>query len=160
MRRRLRLLHEVDELAHDRVELEVLRSEHAGDARRAQPLGVGVRDDAADDDRDATDPGGAHSLEHVGNEREVRAAEDAQPDEVNTLLERGGRELLRRDADAFVDDVEPGVTRLEGDSARRRSSVRRARAFRRGAEAGVRAPSRARRRAREGGRPPRHDPSP
>ena len=46
------LLDQLDDVAHDQREVEVLRRVDRGDAGVLQRLHVGERDDAADDDRD------------------------------------------------------------------------------------------------------------
>ena len=66
-------------------------------ARRC--LGVGGRDDAADDDRDVGRAGLAQPPQHVGHQFGVPAGQDRQPHAVHVLGDRGGHDL-------------PGVSRM------------------------------------------------
>jgi hypothetical protein len=45
----------------------------------------------------------------------VRARQDRQADDVDPLLQRGGDDLRGGQADPFVDDLHPDVTRTQGD---------------------------------------------
>src|SRR5690606_19217602 len=90
--------HELDELLHDRRELEVLRRVHARDAHLLQRFRVGVRNDAAHDDGDLIEPHLAHALEGLADELEVRARENREAHEVNAFVGSGARELGRRRA--------------------------------------------------------------
>ena len=68
-----------------------------------------ARDDAADDDRDVVDALLAHPVEHGRDQLHVRAGQDREPDAVHVLGDRGRDDLLRRQPDALVDDLEAGV---------------------------------------------------
>ena len=85
------------------------------DAGGLHLAGVGVGDDAADDQRHVADAGLRHGLLHVRHELHVRAREDRQADAVDVLGHRRGDDLGRRQADALVDDLEAGVARAYGD---------------------------------------------
>ena len=80
-----------------------------------QPAGVGVRDDPADDDRHVAGAGLAQQPQHLGHQLAVRAGQDRQPDAVHALLDRGRRDLGRREPDALVDHLEAGVAGAHGD---------------------------------------------
>ena len=60
-------------------------------------------------------PGRLHPVEHVGHQLHVRAGEDREPDAVHVLGDGGGDDLLRRQPDALVDDLEAGVACPDGD---------------------------------------------
>src|SRR5690606_10104683 len=107
--------HELDELLHDRRELEVLRRVHARDAHLLQRFRVGVRNDAAHDDGDLIEPHLAHALEGLADELEVRARENREAHEVNAFVGSGARELGRRRADAVVDDLEARIACAKRD---------------------------------------------
>ena len=66
-------------------------------------------------DRDVVDAGRPHPVEHVGHQLHVRAGEDREPDAVHVLGDRGGDDLLGRQPDALVDDLEAGVAGAYGD---------------------------------------------
>ena len=48
----------------------------------------------------------------------MRAGEDREADQVDVLLDGGRDDLLRREPDALVDDLEAGVARSHGDLLR------------------------------------------
>src|SRR4051794_10037711 len=105
---------EVDDVAHDLRDLEVLRGVDASDAVLEELLLVGHRDDPADDHRHV----GAGLLElpdHVGDQLHVRPGKDRQADHVDAFVDRRLRDLGRRQADALVHHVEAGVTCAHGD---------------------------------------------
>ena len=45
----------------------------------------------------------------------MRAGQDREPDDVDVLGHGGGDDLLGRQADALVDDLEAGVAGADGD---------------------------------------------
>src|SRR6187397_3049878 len=94
------------DLAHDPVELEVFGGVDGGNAGGLQLRDVGVRDDAADDDRDV---GAVQGRDDVGDQLAVGAREDREPDDVDAFVDGGAGDLGGRQADAFVDDVHAGV---------------------------------------------------
>ena len=59
-------------------------------------------------------PASRRPAEHLGDELHVRAAEDREPDEVHVLGDRGRDDLLGRQPDALVDDLEAGVAGAHG----------------------------------------------
>ena len=92
---------------------------------------VALRDRAADHEHDVVGAGGAQRVGRLLRERDVRAAEDAEPDDLHVLLHRDRRDRLRALADPGVDHLEPGVAAACGRRASRRGRGRRARAWRR-----------------------------
>ncbi len=104
------LADQLDDLAHDLVDVEVLRRVDAGDAGLAQALGVGDGDDPADHDRDldALLPQQPH---HLGDQLQVGAGEDREADHVDVLLQGRLGDLLGGQADALVDDLHADVAR-------------------------------------------------
>ena len=60
-------------IGHDLRDLEVLRRVDAGDAHLLQRAGVFWRDDAADDNRDIAETGGAQFRNRLADEIEVAA---------------------------------------------------------------------------------------
>ncbi len=107
-----------DQLSHDRVETEVLRGEDGCHSRGSEGGRIGLGDDPADDERHFADPGRPHPGQHLGHELHVRAREDRQPDEVDVLGDGGRDDLRRRQPDALVDPLEPGVAGPDGDLLR------------------------------------------
>ena len=69
------------------------------------------------------------------DQRQVRAGQDRQADDVDALLERGVDDLRRRQPDALVDHLDAGCRAPGPRSARRRSSARRGPACRPGLDA-------------------------
>ncbi len=86
-----------------------------GDAGGQQRALVVRRDDAAHHHGDLAGAGRAQLLQHRGDQLRVGAREDREAHHVHALLHRGGRDAGRREADALVDHVHPGVTRPHGD---------------------------------------------
>src|SRR5262245_4255102 len=74
-----------------------------------KPVLVRHRNRSTDHDVDVVGSGCAQGVHHLTGELDVRAAEDAQPDDVDVLLQRGGHDLLRPLPDAGVDDLAAGV---------------------------------------------------
>ena len=60
----------------------------------------------------------------------VRAGQDRQADDVGIFLQRGADDLLRRLAQAGVDDLHAGIAQARARSPWRRGRVRRDRAWR------------------------------
>ena len=114
LRERQRAGDQLDDLAHDPVDVEVLGRVDAVDAGLAQALGVGRGDDPADDDRHV-DALLAEPAHHLGDQLEVRAGEDREADHVDVLLQRRLGDLLGGQADALVDHLHAGVAGAQGD---------------------------------------------
>ena len=89
--------------------------EHLRHAQRLEPHGIRLGDDAADDHRHVAGAGRAQSVEHLGHQLHVRPGQDRDADEVNVLGDRGRDDLLGRQPDALVDDLEAGVAGAHGD---------------------------------------------
>ena len=105
---------EFGDVAHDPTEFVVLGRVHTGHAHGRKPGAVLLGDDSAENDgRIDADIG--ETLQDVGHEREVRAAQDRQPDHVGILVSRGRCDLLRSEPDAAVDDFHPGIAGSDGD---------------------------------------------
>src|SRR5262249_24627882 len=68
-----------------------------------------------EDDRNLVEALLLHLLEEVTCQVEMSAAQDAQAHEMDAFVGCGASELLRRDADPLVDDLEPRITRAERD---------------------------------------------
>src|SRR4051794_30547874 len=105
---------QIDDVAHDPVDLEVLRRVDAGDAGGEHLALVGRGDDAADDDRDLT-AGLVEQADDVGDELAVRPREDREADHVNVFLDRRADDLLGGEADAGVDHLHADVARPDRD---------------------------------------------
>src|SRR6187200_844026 len=105
---------EVDDLAHDLVDVEVLRRVDPVDAGLAQALGVGGRDDAAGHNR-GLDLLVAQAAHHLRHQLQVGAGEDREADDVDVLLQGGLGNLLGGEADALVDHLHAGVAGPQGD---------------------------------------------
>src|SRR5262245_43698507 len=89
-------------------------SQH-GDRTRAFELGhVDVRDDPTDHHR-CVEPDRAQRVDDGGRQREVRAVVHREPDDVDVLLERCGRDVLGRLAEPAVDDLHARVPQDPGD---------------------------------------------
>ena len=106
---------EPDEVAHDVGDREVLRREHRRYPQVEQHRRVGLRDDPADDDRHVAGARRTQTVQHVGNQREVRPGQDRQPDQVHILGHRGRDDLRRSQPDPLVDHLEPRVARPDRD---------------------------------------------
>ena len=128
--------------AHDLGQAEVLGRVDRRDAQLDEPPAVGLGDDPADDHRHVVEPGRAEAVEHVGDQLHVRAGQDREPDAVHVLGHRGGHDLLRRQPDALVDHLEARVPGADGDLLGAVGVPVEARACRRAAAAGRRAPRR------------------
>ena len=76
-------------------EAVVLRRVDAGDARRAEQATWSASGMIPPTTTGASTPGFAEQPHRLGHELEVRAREDRQPDHVDVLVARGGRDLLR-----------------------------------------------------------------
>ncbi len=61
--------------------------------------------DAADEQQHVVESGVEHQRVDAADERHVGAGEDADPDHVAVLLERGGDDLLGRPAQTRVDHL-------------------------------------------------------
>ncbi len=105
---------QLDDLAHDPVDVEVLRRVDPRDAGLAQRGDVGEGDDAADHDR-GIDAVLAQQPHGLGDQLEVRAGEDRKADDVDVLVARRGRDLLGREADALVDHLHADITGTNRD---------------------------------------------
>ena len=108
-------LEQADDLGHHRAGIVVLGREHPGDAGGQELRRVLGRDDAADHHRNVVQPLGAQPRQDFGDLGAVRAGEDRQADHVHALLERGGGDARRRQADAVVDHLEAAVARAQRD---------------------------------------------
>lgn len=78
-------------------------------------LGVVIGDDAASDDDDVVGALGSKELDDAGHKGHVRAGENRESNDVDVLLDGGFRDLLRRLAQAGVDDLHPMVAQRAGD---------------------------------------------
>ena len=76
------------------------------------------RDDAAAEHEHVADAPLGAAARRRGEQREVRAREDRQPDGVGVLLERGLGDLLGRLVQARVDHLEAGIAQRPGDHLR------------------------------------------
>src|SRR5487761_259598 len=91
------------------------------DLRHAQPLelaDVGLRDDAAAEDRDVGRVALGQQLEHPREQRHVRAGQDRQPDRGGILLHRRRDDLLGSLVQPGVDHLDPGVAQRPRDDLR------------------------------------------
>ena len=61
------------------------------------------------------DENGAQAGDDLGHERQVRAGEDGEANEVDVLVDGGADDLLGREADALVDDLHAEVAGADGD---------------------------------------------
>ena len=89
--------------------------EDLGHTLLAQRTRVGVGDDATAEDEHVAEVAGAQLVHHPGEQREVRAAEQRQPDGVDVFLQRGLGDLLGRLVQTGVDDLEAMVAQRTGD---------------------------------------------
>ena len=76
--------------------------------------GVGLGDDAADDDRHVTGAFGLQPVEDLGYELHVGAGQDRDADRVDVLVDRSSDDLLGCESNALVDDLETGVAGTDG----------------------------------------------
>ena len=105
-----------DDLLHDVDELVVGRREHARDALRLERREVVARDDATEDHHHVVGRARlAQPVHELVGQLEVAAAQHRRADHVGVLLHGALHDLLRREADARVDDVEAHVARRHGD---------------------------------------------
>ena len=91
------------------------RWEHRCGAGRQQFRNVGLRDGAADNDRDVARVGCPQRLDGAGRQRDVRAGQDRKPHQRNVFLQRDRHDVLDALADAGVDHLETGVAQRAGD---------------------------------------------
>jgi len=102
--------------AHYVGEVEVGRGEDLADTEGAEGFVVVLRDDAADDDGDGVaGAGGPQPFDHLPGEVEVGAGEDGEADDIGGLFDGALDDLLGREADAGVDDIEAAVAGRDGD---------------------------------------------
>src|SRR5258706_10877260 len=94
---------DVDDLAQHAQHVVVARRVDGGDALGAQFLGVLVGNDPADDHRNARAP------RDLGGERQVRARQDREADQVHALLQSGVHDLVGSESNALVDDLHARV---------------------------------------------------
>src|SRR5262245_37267261 len=99
----------VEDAVHDAHQIEVLRREDGPYAERLQRRDVGFGNDAADDHRDVPCALAVELLAHQATHLEVRPRQHRQADHAGILLDRRRDDLLGREADAAVDDLEAGV---------------------------------------------------
>jgi hypothetical protein len=91
---------QVDDFVHDGGQGIVFRGVDPGDAGGSERGRVLWRHDAADDDRQFAKPLGTEPRQDVAGERQVRARQNREPDQVDPFLERRGDDLARGQADA------------------------------------------------------------
>ena len=89
--------------------------EDLGDPHRLELGHVGAGDDAAAEHRDVGRVALAQQLEHLGEQRHVRAGEHGQPDGVGVFLDGRLDDLLGRLVQPGVDDLDAGVTQRSRD---------------------------------------------
>ncbi len=114
-RRVRRAFDDAHQIAHDAVELEILRRVDLGDAGAFERAGVLRRDNAADHDRHIVEAGLLHARDHVADQRHVRARQDRQADHVHVLFRRRRDDRLGGQTDAVIDHLHAGVAGAGGD---------------------------------------------
>ena len=90
----------------------------SGGAGRQQLGNVGLRDRAADDDRDVARVGRPQRLDGAGRQGDVRAGQDRKPHQRNVFLQRDRHDVLDALPDAGVDHLETRVAQRAGDDLR------------------------------------------
>src|SRR5215470_18244588 len=88
--------------------------EHLGDVQLGELGQVIVGDDPAAEHDDVVGALAPEQLDHLGEQRHVRAGEHRQPDGVGVLLQRGLHDLLRGLVQARVDDLHAGIPQCPG----------------------------------------------
>src|SRR6185437_4148732 len=106
-------------LAFARLEpvVDVIHELAGGRARSEQPPGAAslerihvlARNDTTAGHEYVVASVSAQQIEYARNERHVRAAQNGKPDDVDVLLNRGGRDHLGSLMQAGVDDLHPRV---------------------------------------------------
>ncbi len=82
-------VHQVDQVAHDVVEFEVLWRVDRGDPFATKSRGICFGDDAASDDRYIAKACGLKSLHDLWDQCEVRAAQNAEADQMDAFFSFG-----------------------------------------------------------------------
>ena len=112
---RFDFFHQVHEIIHDDVEVEILGRVDAGHAELFQDEGIIRGDDAAHHDRDMPQPRLAHAVHDIAHQGNVAAGENGEADQGDFFLFRGGHDFFRGEADAVIGDVEPAIGGAHGD---------------------------------------------
>ena len=92
--------------------------DEAGDPGCGHRVVIGVGDDAAHQQRHIVQPGFIEQLANTRNERQMRAAEDAEAHQRHILLKRGFGDHFRSLAQTGVDDFVTGIAQGAGDNLR------------------------------------------
>ena len=107
--------HQVHEIIHDDIEVEILGRVDAGHAELFQDEGIILGDDAAHDNGDVPQPRLAQAVHDIAHQGNVAAGENREANEGDFFLFRGGHYLFRGEANAVIGDVQPAIGGAHGD---------------------------------------------